>query len=136
MTGFDDHEGIAMRPCTKAATIASLLACGLQLGTPALAKDGMALKVFRPSTPAHAGRPWSAVLRLTLRGKPYARAGYRPTLTISDAGYRFAKTFDSVPTGKAGNYRVRVVFPHAGLWKLGVPDPIMGDWYFPERVGA
>jgi hypothetical protein len=62
------------------------------------------------------------------------RAGYRPTLTISDAGYRFTKTFVSVATGKTGNYRVRVVFPHAGVWQLGVPDPIMGDWYLPERV--
>jgi hypothetical protein len=94
-------------------------------------------QVARPRcTPAHAGQSWSEVLRLTPRGKPYVRAGYRPTLTISDAGYRFTKTFDSVPTGKAGNYRVRVVFPHAGLWKLGVPDPIMGDWYFPQRVRA
>jgi len=131
---YDDHEGTAMRPCARAATIASLLVLGLQLGTPAFAKDGMALKVFRSSTPAHAGKPWSVVLRLTLRGKPFARAGYRPTLTISDAGYRFTKTFDGVATGKTGNYRVRVVFPHAGVWQLGVPDPIMGDWYFPERV--
>lgn len=125
-----------MRPCARAATIASLLVSGILLGTPALAKDGMALKVLRPGTPARAGRPWSPVLRLTLRGKPYARAGYRPTLTISDADYRFTKTFDSVPTGRVGSYRIRVVFPHAGLWKLGVPDPITGDWYFPVRVRA
>ena len=125
-----------MRRCTRAVTIASLLALTLQLDPPALAKDGMALKVFKPSTPAHAGKSCSAVLRLTLRGKPYVRAGYHPTLTISDAGYRFTKSFDSVPTGKAGNYRVRAVFPHAGLWELGVRDPITGDWYFPLRVRA
>jgi hypothetical protein len=123
-----------MQPFARATTIGCLLVLGLQFSAPALAKDGMALTVFKPRAPARAGHPWSAVIRITLHGKPYTRPGYRPTLTISDAGYRFAAAFKGVPTNTAGNYRVRVVFPHAGRWKLGVPDPITGDWYLPEQV--
>jgi hypothetical protein len=69
-------------------------------------------------------------IHVSVHGKAYARAGWRPTLYLVRRGaFVPVATYRGVAVGP-GTFRVRVVFPRPGAWKYVVPDPVMGDWTF------
>ena len=76
------------------------------------------------------GQPW--VVDITVfgtAGNP-ALCCLRPAVTIQqgralrshERGARKSLTFRARPTGRAGVYRARVVFPNAGTWRYEVYD--------------
>lgn len=81
--------------------------------------------------------PWTVTVHVSLRGKPYAKHGYRPTLyLISKRGFVPVATFHGIAVG-SGTFRVRVVFPRTGSWRYVIPDPLNGEWSFnAPRVAA
>lgn len=80
-------------------------------------------------TSAHAGVPFTLTLHVAVDGKPYGKAGYRPTVYLMGKGELPVATFHGTPVAP-GTFRVRVVFPHTGSWSYVVPDPLNGDWTF------
>jgi hypothetical protein len=78
----------------------------------------------------HAGAKSTVTVRVSLRGEPFARRGWRPTLFLVRKGaYLPAATYRGVAVAP-GTFRVEVVFPRAGAWKYVIPDPVTGDWTF------
>ncbi len=67
-----------------------------------------------------AGKPWIVTIRVLQHGRtPMPDA--RPVVRIRNAAGKLYR-FKGKPTGVVGSYRARVVFPAAGLYKLGVYD--------------
>lgn len=92
------------------------------------------------STPAGAPRadvPYTITVHVSLRGKPYAKPGYRPTLYLIRKG-AFVPVATSHGTAVGpGAYRVTIVFLRPGSWRYVIPDPLNGDWSFDApRVAA
>jgi hypothetical protein len=91
------------------------------------------------SPPAHlaAGQTWTARLTTFARGRPAARPGAHPTVTIKRTG-RLAMpvgTFRPRALGHPGRYAVDIVFPAAGRWVCVVTGVGQGEWQFrPIRV--
>jgi hypothetical protein len=81
--------------------------------------------------------PWTITVRVSLRGKPYAKPDYRPTVyLLANGGIMPVATFRGVRVG-AGLFQVKVVFPRPGVWRYGIPDPVNGEWFFMSpRVAA
>ena len=78
----------------------------------------------------HVGATSTVTVRVALRGQPYARPGWRPTLYLVRKGaYLPAATYRGALVAP-GTFRVRVVFPRAGAWRYVIPDPVTGDWTF------
>jgi hypothetical protein len=79
-----------------------------------------------PPAGMEAGKTWIAkfsVLQHGLASQPVD--GLKPTLTIRKGNK--ARTFAGLPTGRAGQYRARVVFPSGGTWSYAVYDGF--TWY-------
>jgi hypothetical protein len=113
---------------SKLVVLAAVAALALALAGSAGAKQTN-LSVSTAGSP-HAGAPSTVTVRVSLRGKPYAKAGWRPTLYLVRKGaYLPAATYRGASVAP-GTFRVRVVFPRAGAWKYVIPDPVMGDWTF------
>jgi hypothetical protein len=80
-----------------------------------------------------AGEPWVVDVTVLQHGRT-PLAGLKPTVTIrkvvaartTSAGLKepgsTSRTFVAKPTGRAGVYRARVVFPSAGTWRYEVYD--------------
>ncbi len=81
--------------------------------------------------------PWTVTVHVSLRGKPYAKRGYRPTLyLISKGGFIPVAAFHGVAVGP-GTFHVTIVFPRTGAWRYVIPDPLNGEWSFnAPRVAA
>jgi hypothetical protein len=60
-----------------------------------------------------AGKPWGLTLVVRQDGKPLAR---KPRLHVSLGALE--RSFATRLTTRRGYYRVRVVFPRAGKWRL------------------
>jgi hypothetical protein len=118
----------------KLAPIAAALSA-LTLAGGAAAKDTSVSVTTAPG--AHAGAASTVTIHVAVHGKPYARAGWRPTLYLVRRGaFVPVATYRGVAAGP-GTFRVRVVFPQPGAWRYVVPDPVMGDWTFvAPRVSA
>jgi len=107
----------------------------LVLATAASAKE-TSVTVTRPSALPHAGVPWTLTVHVAVRGKPYAKVGYRPTLYLVNKARSPIASFHGTATA-LGAFRVRVVFPHSGTWRYVIPDPLNGEWSFAgQHVGA
>jgi hypothetical protein len=112
----------------------------LRIGTLAAAGAALVLaatanaKLTNVTVSAQAGTPrthvpWAVTVHVSLRGKPYAKPGYHPTLyLVSERGPPVA-TFRSTAVGP-GTFHVRVVFPRPGTWRYVIPDPLYGEWSF------
>jgi hypothetical protein len=85
------------------------------------------------SAPASAPRtdvPYTITVHVSLRGKPYTKPGYRPTLYLIRKG-AFIPAATSYGTAVGpGTFRVRIVFPRPGSWRYVIPDPLNGEWSF------
>jgi len=115
--------------------IPGALALGLVAAGPAMAKP-TSLTLVAPAGTPRAGTVWSPRVEVTVAGRPYPRAGgYRPKLSIFRPLWGpTVATFTGRPTGRPGEYRLRVVFPRPGAWRYIIPDPVTGDWTFRVRV--
>jgi hypothetical protein len=144
VTGFDaepltcerctvDDGSLNRRPMLKLAILVGA-AAALALAGTAAAKNTR-LTVSAPTAPK-ANVPWTLTVRVSLDGRPYAKAGYRPTLYLIRSRYVPVATFHATKVAP-GTYRVRVVFPQGGKWRYTIPDPVQGDWSFTApRVAA
>jgi hypothetical protein len=79
------------------------------------------------STPAGTppGQPWDVDITVLQHGRTPLE-GVSPTVHISSGDT--TKTFVAKPTGKAGVYHARVVFPKAGSWNYEVHDGFVSDF--------
>jgi hypothetical protein len=118
----------------RLATLAAAIAA-LALSAAAAAKETNV--TVSTAGGAHAGAASAVTIRVWLRGKPYARPGWRPTLYLVRRGaFVPVARYRGVAAGP-GTFRVEVVFPRAGAWKYVVPDPVNGEWSFAApRVSA
>lgn len=100
--------------------MAAALAAGAVAG---VARAGCSATVGLSSTPKPglaAGEPWVVTIRVLQHGRtPMSDA--RPEVRIRQAGGKLI-TFKAKPAARVGSYRVRVVFPQAGRYSLGVYD--------------
>jgi hypothetical protein len=103
-------------------TIAFLLAIGA-LAVPGAAKAGCMATVGLSSVPKaghQAGQPWVVTIRVMQHGvTPMPDA--KPVVRIRNAAGKLFR-FKAKKTSVVGSYRARVVFPAAGVYKLGVYD--------------
>jgi hypothetical protein len=106
----------------------TLSALALGLAGTASAKPTQ-ITVTNPAAVPVVGNPWTLTVHVALRGKPYARTGYRPTLYLVNTNGSPIATFYGVRI-RAGTFHVRVVFPHAGTWRYVIADPLNGEWSF------
>ena len=115
----------------KAVVLAAVVA--LACASTALAGGWATVKLSSSPKNMSAGEPWIVdvtVLQHGLATQPLS--GLRPTVTIrkivparttsSSVKKPLVRTFEARPTGKAGVYRARVVFPGAGTWRYEVYD--------------
>ena len=102
---------------TFVATVVAVLAvagaaqagCMATVGLSSLPKPGLA-----------AGEPWIVTIRVLQHGRtPMSDA--RPEVRIRSSKGKLIR-FRARPTGRVGSYRARVVFPAAGVYRLGVYD--------------
>jgi hypothetical protein len=101
---------------------------------PATALAGGWATVQLSSTPdgTEARAPWVVNLTVLQHGVT-PLAGVRPEIRISQGALR--RTFVARPTGRAGVYRARVVFPRAGTWRWTIWDGFSRTHtYAPVRV--
>ena len=100
-----------------------LLAVAVALLVPGLAKAGCMATVGLSSMPKpghQAGEPWIVTIRVLQHGRtPMPDA--KPEVRIRNAAGKLLR-FKAVKTKRVGSYRARVVFPAAGLYRLGVYD--------------
>jgi hypothetical protein len=74
----------------------------------------------KPKPGLAAGQPWVVTIRVLQHGQtPMPDA--RPVVRIRNAAGKLFR-FKAKATSVVGSYRARVVFPAAGLYKLGVYD--------------
>jgi hypothetical protein len=112
----------------KSLTIVSVAA--LVCAGTALAGGWATVKLSSLPTGLSAGDPWVVnvtVLQHGLASQPLCCL--TPTVTIRKVAARstsgksgFSRTFRARPTGRAGVYRARVIFPSAGTWRYEVFD--------------
>ncbi|CAB4695357.1 MAG: hypothetical protein F2663_04890 [Actinobacteria bacterium] len=107
---------------------ATALLTMLALASPAAAKHTL-VTVTSSSLRPHAGVAWKLNVTVKVEGRLYARAGYRPKLSIVNASGVPIETFSGTPIGP-GRFRVDVLFPRSGTWRYVVADPISGEWWF------
>jgi hypothetical protein len=107
---------------------AAPLVLALILAASASAKQTR-ISVSTPAAAPVANVAWQVTVHVSLRGKPYAKTAYRPTVYLMHGSYEIAATFHGTRVAD-GTYRVRLVFPHAGRWQYVIPDPVTGDWHF------
>ena len=99
----------------------------------ALAGGWATVKLSSSPKNVSAGEPWIVdvtVLQHGLATQPLS--GLKPTLSIrkvasarvtsASGGAPTPRTFRAKPTSRPGVYRVRVVFPAAGMWRYEVYD--------------
>jgi hypothetical protein len=93
------------------------------LALPGAAKAGCMATVGLSSKPKPglaAGQPWVVTIRVLQHGRtPMPDA--KPEVRIRNAAGKLFR-FKAKKTAVVGSYRARVVFPAAGLYKLGVYD--------------
>ena len=103
-------------------TIFILLVVGA-LAVPGAARAGCMATVGLSSIPKDghpAGKPWIVTIRVLQHGRtPMPDA--KPEVRIRNAAGKLFR-FKAKKTSVVGSYRARVVFPAAGLYKLGVYD--------------
>ncbi len=99
------------------------LAVAAAFALPGAAKAGCMATVGLSSMPKaglQAGQPWVVTIRVLQHGRtPMPDA--KPEVRIRNAAGKLIR-FKTKPTSVVGSYRARVVFPAAGLYKLGVYD--------------
>ena len=99
------------------------LAVAAAFALPGAAKAGCMATVGLSSMPKaglQAGQPWVVTIRVLQHGQtPMPDA--KPEVRIRNAAGKLIR-FKAKPTSVVGSYRARVVFPAAGLYKLGVYD--------------
>ncbi len=110
-----------------------VLAAGSALALAGTAWAGGWATVQLSSTPRglSAGEPWVVNITVLQHGRT-PLDGLKPTLTIRKSSPRITsgvakgrpttRTFAARPAGRPGVYRVRVVFPSAGMWRYEVYD--------------
>ena len=100
-----------------------LVAAGATFALPGAAQAGCMATVGLSSTPKaglQAGQPWVVTIRVLQHGvRPMPDA--KPEVRIRNAAGTLFR-FKAKKTSVVGSYRARVVFPAAGLYKLGVYD--------------
>jgi MYXO-CTERM domain-containing protein len=106
-----------------------LLLAGLVAAPAAAAKGPHA--VLSPGTePIVPGRAWVGSVTFVEFGSGHARSA-RPTLLASRGGARVSAPLRSAGAGQFGReYRLRLVFPEAGRWKITVVDGTRADRRF------
>ena len=109
--------------------VGALAVVGLALAGTASAKLTR-VSVVEPASAPTAGTAWTITARIAVRGKPYAKAGYRPTLYVVDKSGSTVATFRGTPVAP-GRFHISIVFPRAGSWRYDIVDPVTGDWFFP-----
>jgi len=112
----------------RLSVLPALGAIALALAATGVAKN-TSVSVVRPQVAPRAGVPWTLTVRVAVHGKPYAKAGYRPTLYLVDRTGTPVATFHGAATAP-GKFLVRIVFPHSGTWRYVIPDPLNGEWSF------
>jgi hypothetical protein len=99
------------------------LAVAIGLLVPGVAKAGCMATVGLSSMPkpGHQARePWIVTIRVLQHGqRPMPDA--KPEVRIRNAAGKLFR-FKATKTKRVGSYRARVVFPAAGLYRLGVYD--------------
>lgn len=105
----------------KSLPLVAVVALALLL--PGVAKAGCMATVGLSSLPKpglQAGEPWIVTIRVLQHGRtPMPDA--KPEVRIRNAKGRLIR-FAARPTARVGSYRARVVFPAAGVYRLGVYD--------------
>jgi hypothetical protein len=125
-----------MRKVFLVVALAALVA-----STAAQAKERSLSMVGRPAAP-HVGQPWNVTITVKVDGRAAHTIGKTPALrliatsarSLTTAGH--AITVLSTPTGSAGVYRARAVFPRAGFWRVLVIDRETGRAYESQRVNV
>lgn len=104
------------------------LALVAAVAVPAAAQAGGWATVVLAPPPAglEADETWTARLQVMRHGVT-PEVGAAPFITIR--GPRGSETFTATPTGKAGTYVARVVFPSAGSWDYEVNDGLAATGY-------
>ena len=104
-------------------SLALVAVAAAALLAPGIAKAGCMATVGLSSLPKPglaAGDPWTVTVRVLQHGRtPMADA--KPEVRIRNSKGKLIR-FRAKPTGRVGSYRARVVFPAAGVYKLGVYD--------------
>jgi hypothetical protein len=105
----------------KSLVLVALVAAALLV--PSVAKAGCMATVGLSSLPKPglaAGEPWIVTIRVLQHGRrPMSDA--KPEVRIRNSKGKLIR-FRAKPTKRVGSYRARVVFPAAGVYKLGVYD--------------
>jgi hypothetical protein len=114
-------EGVAVR-----RLLMLLVPLALLVAAPSAHAGGWAT-VGLSSTPVGTppGEPWDVDITILQHGRTPLE-GVTPTVHISSGDT--TKTFVAKPTGKAGVYHARVVFPRAGIWNYEVHDGFVTDF--------
>lgn len=90
------------------------------------------VKLDSTPTGARAGTPWVVSLTVLQHGVT-PLAGVRPEVRIAQGTLR--RSFAARPTGRAGVYRARIVFPRAGTWRWSIWDGFTRTHtYAPVRI--
>ena len=105
----------------KSLVLVALVAAALL--APSVAQAGCMATVGLSSLPKPglaAGEPWIVTIRVLQHGRrPMSDA--KPEVRIRNSKGRLIR-FRARPTARIGSYRARVVFPAAGVYRLGVYD--------------
>ena len=100
-----------------------IFALGAMLAVPGGAYAGCMATVGLSSLPKpdlRAGEPWTVTIRVLQHGRtPMPNA--KPEIRVRNSAGKLFR-FKAKRTERVGSYRVRVVFPAAGLYSLGVYD--------------
>jgi hypothetical protein len=115
--------------CLVAATLVALAA------VPAAPAGGWAT-VSLSSTPngLRAGQMWDLRLTVLQHGRT-PLVGVVPRVQLQQG--KTVRTIVARPTGKAGVYRARVVFPSAGTWRWQIDDGFSQvHRYYPVKIAA
>jgi MYXO-CTERM domain-containing protein len=106
-----------------------LLLAGLVAAPTAAAKGPHA--VLSPGTePIEPGRAWVGSVTFVEFGPGYARSA-RPTLVATNGGARVSAPLRNAGAGQFGReYRLRLVFPESGRWRITVVDGSRADRRF------
>ena len=71
--------------------------------------------------PSEDSTTWTPTLTVLQHGRT-PLDGVEPTITIRNEETGATRTFTAAPTGQAGQYEARVVFPAAGVWTYTIDD--------------
>jgi MYXO-CTERM domain-containing protein len=110
-------------------SLAILLLAGLLAAPSAAAKGPHA--ILSPGTePISPGREWVGSVTFVEFGSGYAR-GARPAVVASSGDTRVSAPLRDAGAGQFGReYRMRLVFPRAGRWRITVVDGTRSDRRF------